>query len=603
MNMPTSATIESRIEELLGRMTLAEKVGQMTQVEKNSITHAEVTRQGIGSILSGGGASPARNTPADWREMVTAFQRAALDSRLGIPLLYGVDAVHGHNNVIGATVFPHNVGLGAARDPALVAAIARATAREILATAAHWDFAPCVAVPQDIRWGRSYEGFGEDPALVAELGAAFVRGMQQTDGAGLAHPHSALTSVKHYLGDGGTAWASAPRFAATLAPALFGEQERSRDHCLDQGVTAGDEATLRALHLPPYLAALRAGARNIMVSYSSWGGLKMHAQHHLLTDLLKGELGFDGFLASDWAGIDQIAPNDYDACVVAAINAGVDMVMVPFDYRRFIASLSGAVERGAVAAARVDDAVRRILRIKLEMGLFERPFGDGALLEVVGGATHRALARAAVRRSLVLLKNDGALPLAADTPTLLVAGRAADDLGLQCGGWTIEWQGKSGPLTQGTTLLAALHQARLPNVRFQADGDFPAELGTVDTALVVLAEPPYAEGVGDRSDLALSAADVALLERLRPRCRKLVLVLYSGRPLVITEQLPLVDAVVAAWLPGSEGQGVADMLLGAQPFSGTLPFSWPHDMGQVPLQALRESGRPPLFALGFGLRG
>lgn len=587
------------LETLLGQMTLAEKIGQMTQVEKNSLSPEDITSYAIGSILSGGGGAPPSNNPLAWRAMVMEFQNASLATRLGIPLLYGVDAVHGHNNVIGATIFPHNIALGATRDPALVMRVARATACEILATGIHWNFAPCVAVPCDIRWGRTYEGYSEVSSLVAELGAAFVRGMQDVDGTKLSHPHAALASVKHYLGDGGTAWGTVTRFGANWAPDVFDERERKQG--IDQGITEVDEATLRAIHLPPYLAALRAGARNIMVSYSSWGGLKMHAQRYLLTTVLKEELGFDGFLVSDWAAIDQIQPNDYHASVVTAINAGIDMVMVPWDYKRFIATLTRAMENGEVSIDRIDDAVRRILRVKLEMRLFDRPFGDENLMTLVGGATHRALAREAVRRSLVLLKNEGALPLARNIPTLFVAGVGADDLGLQCGGWSIEWIGKLGRPTLGTTLLEALRQERLPAIHFHPEGHFPPELGTVEVAIVVLSEPPYSEGVGDRANLHLPVADIALLERVRTRCHKLVLVLYSGRPLILTDQLPLVDALVAAWLPGTEGQGVTDVLLGIYPFRGVLPFSWPRSMLQVPLRALQEDAEPPLFSEGFGL--
>ncbi|CAK0771974.1 beta-glucosidase [Gammaproteobacteria bacterium] len=600
MNNSTVTSREYRIEILLSQMTLAEKIGQMTQVEKNSITPDDVTCYAIGSVLSGGGGSPTlNNTPMAWREMVTGFQRGALATRLGIPIFYGVDAVHGHNNVIGATIFPHNIGLGATRDPDLVARVARATALEILATGIHWDFAPCVAVPQDIRWGRTYEGYGETSDLVAELGAAFVRGMQNVDGITLSHPHAALASVKHYLGDGGTAWGSTGRFGANWAPDLFSEHERN--HGIDQGVAELDEAALRTIHLSPYIAALRAGARNIMVSYSSWGGLKMHAQRYLLTTVLKEELGFDGFLVSDWAALDQIQPDDYHASIVAGINAGIDMVMVPWDYKRFIATLTRAVENGDVLLDRINDATRRILRVKLEMDLVARPFGDEALMAVIGGARHRALAREAVRSSLVLLKNEGALPVTGNDSALFVAGAGADDLGLQCGGWTIEWMGKRGRPTLGTTLLDALRQARLSNLHFHPDGDFPLELGIADTAIVVLAEPPYAEGVGDRANLSLPAADITLLERIRMRCRKLVLILYTGRPLVVTDQLSLVDGLIVAWLPGTEGQGVADILLGIHRFRGRLPCSWPRSMQQVPLKALSENAEAPLFPEGFGI--
>ena len=375
------APIVGRAQDLLARMTLAEKIGQMAQVENRSISPAEVTQQAVGSVLSGGGGNPEPNTPETWAAMVRGYQEAALQTRLGIPLLYGADAVHGHSNVKGAVVFPHNIGLGAARDALLSQRIGQITAAEALATGIHWAFAPAVSIPQDIRWGRTYEGFSEDTDLVSLLGVAQLQGLQDRDGSpDLGHPRTVLASVKHFVGDGGTNWGS----------------NDTNDWLIDQGVTEVDEATLRAVHLPPYVAALEAGARNIMVSHSSWGGLRMHAHKYLLTDVLKGELGFAGFLVSDWGSIDAIAP-DYYTAVVTSINAGVDMVMVPFDGYRFITHLTRAVEDGDVPLTRVDDAVRRILTVKFELGLFERPFGDESLLPFVGSEAHRAVAREAAK--------------------------------------------------------------------------------------------------------------------------------------------------------------------------------------------------------------
>jgi beta-glucosidase len=589
---PTAPIVE-RVRDLLARMTLAEKIGQMTQVENRSITPAEVTQQVIGSVLSGGGGNPEPNTPENWVAMVRGYQEAALQTRLGIPMLYGADAVHGHNNVKGAVVFPHNIGLGASRDARLAERIGQVTATEVLATGIHWVFAPAVPVPQDIRWGRTYEGFGEDTDLVSRLGVAQIQGLQNRDGVpDLGHPRTVLASVKHFVGDGGTTWGS----------------NTTNDWSIDQGVTEVDEATLRAVHLPPYVAALEAGARNIMVSHSTWGGLRMHAQKYLLTEVLKGELGFTGFLVSDWGSIDVIAP-DYYTAVVTSINAGVDMVMVPYDGHRFITHLTRAVKDGDVPLARIDDAVRRILTVKFELGLFERPFGDESLLPLVGSQTHRTVAREAVRKSLVLLKNDGGtLPLSKDIPLLLVAGQAADDVGLQCGGWTIAWQGSSGDVTPGTTVLAGIRSAVSENtvVRYDPAGKFDAaeSLGAdavSDVAIVVLAEEPYAEGEGDRADLTLPAPDVALLERVRSQCNKLVVILMSGRPLIVTKPMDEWDAFIAAWLPGTEGQGIADVLFGDFPFVGRLSFTWPRSMDQVPLSALRASEEAPLFPFGFGL--
>jgi beta-glucosidase len=580
----------AKIDRLLARMTLAEKAGQMTQIEKNSITPADVTAYGIGSVLSGGGGNPTPNTPANWAAMVRAFKEAALETRLGIPLLYGTDAVHGHNNVKGAVIFPHNVGLGAANDEALMERIGAVTAAELQATHTRWTFAPTLAIPQDIRWGRTFEAYGEDPALVSRLGTALIRGLQ----AG-----GVLPSVKHFLADGATRWGSTPSYHWLD---WWPFDNPHSQWVIDQGNADIDEAALRAVHLPPYEAALAAGALNVMVSYSSWQGTKLHAHHYLVTDVLKGELGFRGFVVSDYLAINQLDA-DYEQCVVMAINAGVDMVMVPFDYKQFIDTLVGAVEKGLIAPERIDDAVRRILAVKLAMGLFDQPFGDESLLADVGSAAHRAVAREAVRKSLVLLKHEaGTLPLAKDTPALFVAGVGADDLGMQCGGWTIEWMGEHGPITDGTTILDAIRQAVSPaaDVQYSATGDFDSVPDTA-VGVVVVGETPYAEGVGDRPDLHLSEDDRALIARMRAQCDRLVVIVLSGRPLIVTEVLGDCDALIAAWLPGTEGQGVADVLFGDYPFTGKLAFNWPRSMAQVPLAALEASAEPPLFPRGYGI--
>ena len=436
-SLPTAA----RVEDLLSRMTLADKIGQMTQVEKNSILPEDIAYLGIGSLLSGGGGSPAENTPEAWAKMVDDFQAYALEGPLGIPLIYGVDAVHGHNNVKGATVFPHNVGLGAANDPALMRRIGEVTAREVAATGIHWNFAPTVAVPQDIRWGRTYEGYGEDPSLVSPLATAYLEGLQGTD---LADRTTVLATPKHFVGDGGTTWGS----SATPGS-------------IDQGVTEVDEETLRAVHLPPYVEAIENGAQSVMVSYSSWNDTKLHADRYLVTDVLKDELGFGGFVVSDWGAVDQISDDYYEA-VVTSIEAGIDMNMVPYQYRRFISVLWHAVDNGDVSMERIDDAVRRILRVKFELGLFESPYSDSSLLASVGSDDHRAVAREAVAKSAVLLKNDGGiLPIGGGVTTIFVGGQAADDIGIQSGGWTIEWQGREGAITPGTTILEGI-EASVP---------------------------------------------------------------------------------------------------------------------------------------------
>lgn len=593
--MDSTTSPATRADMLIAHMSLAEKIGQMTQVEQRAITPDEATRYRIGSILSGGGGNPSPNTPQTWAEMVHGFQAAALRTPLAIPLIYGADAVHGHSNVVGATIFPHNIGLGATRDAGLMERIGRATAVETSATGVLWNFAPCVAVPQDLRWGRTYEGFSQQTELVAELGAAYVRGLQGKLGA----PGSVLACPKHFVADGGTTWGTSQQYAW-----LAGESQAADPHYqIDQGDARMDEATLRQIHLSPYTAAIQAGARSIMVSFSSWNGVKLHAHHYLLTQVLKGEFGFSGFLVSDWHAIDQLSADPYQ-CVVRSINAGLDMIMVPFEYRRFITLLTQAVEAGDVPPTRIDDAVRRILTVKFELGLFERRIELEPGPEMLGHAEHRRLAREAVRKSLVLLKNDGnTLPFSKHVAHVVLAGQAADDIGLQCGGWTIEWQGSAGDITPGASLLQAVRQAVSTGTRlhFSASGEFPAELHA-EIGIVCLHERPYAEGVGDQADLSLAEVDRQLIQRVRAHCDRLTVILFSGRPLIITSHLPLADAWVAAWLPGTEGQGMADVLFGDYPFAGTLPYTWPRDAGQLSSHLDQRSNvdGSPLFPFGFG---
>lgn len=590
MNSTVEQTHEAAAEALLQRMSLAEKIGQMTQVEKNSIEQADVAAYYIGSVLSGGGGVPAVNTPENWAEMVRGFQEAALTTRLAIPLIYGVDAVHGHNNVQRAVIFPHNIGLGAANDPVLVAEMARVTARELLATGVQWNFAPAVSVPQDIRWGRTYEGFSEDTAIVSRLGVAYVKGLQEND-------PPVLASVKHFIGDGGTRWGTTRTYDW-----LHGNWQAPGDSFhIDQGDCTDDEATLRAVHLPPYIEAMEAGALNIMVSFSSWQGLKMHAQKYLLTDVLKGELGFGGFLVSDWMAVHQI-DRDFYMAVTGAINAGIDMVMVPFDYKTFIATLTQAVEKGDVSIARIDDAVRRILRAKFWLGLFENPFGLPETVASIGSEEHREVARRAVRKSLVLLKNEsGALPLDKGA-RVLVAGRGADDIGMQCGGWTIEWQGAHGATTAGASILKGIEKAveDPSQIAYAINGRFAGDV-YLDIGIAVVGESPYAEGLGDNGSLTLPQEDLDLIARMRKQCKTLIVILLSGRPLIVTDIIAQTDAFVAAFLPGSEANVMADVLFGDVPFVGKLSYSWPRHIGQVPLSALKADPDGPLFPLGFGL--
>jgi beta-glucosidase len=573
------------VEELLSRMTLAEKVGQMTQPDLASVTPADVTELLIGSVLSGGSSDPeAGNSMEAWRDMYESFQAAALETRLGIPILYGVDAVHGHSNVLGAVIFPHNIGLGATRDADLVRRIAEVTAKEMRATGIEWTFAPAISVPRDERWGRTYEGFSEDPELVSALGSAAILGYQRGD---LGHPLAVLATAKHYLGDGGT----------VPGTSVFGDSTG-----LDQGDMAIPEVEMRRIHLHPYLAAVDAGVGTIMPSYSSWNGQKISGSEYLLTDVLKGELGFDGFLISDYNAIQQLDP-DFKTAVAMSINAGMDMGMIPSDYRRFIATLMELVEEGTVPEARIDDAVRRILRVKHAMGMLDDDFSpraDRALADDFGSAAHRDVAREAVRKSLVLLKNEGALPLSRQAARIHVVGVAADDIGIQSGGWTIDWQGRTGEVTTGgTTILEALRSAAGPGteVTWSADG---AGAEGADAVVVVIGEEPYAEMVGDRLNLTLPTDQRALVERMAATGVPTTVVLISGRPLIINDALARANAFVAAWLPGTEGDGVADVLFGDHAPTGKLPYTWPRSMDQLPLN-VGDADYEPLFPFGFGL--
>jgi beta-glucosidase len=582
--LDATKSVDDRVAALLGQMTLDEKIGQMTQIEKNAIDATNAGAFGLGSILSGGGGFPTPNTPEAWYDMVDAYQQAALATRLGIPILYGVDAVHGHNNVEGATIFPQNVGLGAANDPGLVEQVCSATALEMNATGVRWTFGPVVAVPQDVRWGRTFEGYGEATDLVSELGTACIKGLQ---GSGLAADNSAAATAKHFIGDGGTA------FGTSEATGPNGP------YLLDQGVDEMDEATLLDLFLPPYQAAIDSGARIVMASFSSTAAGKVHGDRHLLTDILKGQLAFTGFVVSDWGGVDQVVPGDYRASVEKAINAGIDMVMVPTDHVRFITTMKALAQAGTIKQDRIDDAVSRILRVKFELGLFEKPMPAAGKAAEVGSDAARAIARTAVAQSAVLLKTSpGILPIAASGKKVLLAGQGADDIGIQSGGWTITWQGSTGEITPGTTLQAALGATLGDNLAFERDGRFPA--GTkADIGIVVVAERPYAEGVGDSATLELPAVDVAVVAKMRPLVDTLVVVIVSGRPVVL-DDVAAADAVVAAWLPGTEAAGLADILLGDKPFVGTTPYTWPRTPEDAPRFG-KSACDGAVYPVGYGL--
>ncbi len=568
------------VESLMARMSLAQKVGQMTQTERMAVSPSQVREYHIGSVLSGGGSCPGDNHPSDWVDMNDAYWEASVRGReghSGIPTLYGVDAIHGNNNVLGATIFPHNIGLGAARDPDLVERIGRITAKEVLAAGVEWTFAPTLAVAQDPHWGRTYESYSIDPDVVASYAGRFVTGLQNDLG-----DDSVIACAKHWVGDGGTT------------------------HGIDQGETTLDYETLEAIHIRPYQPALDAGVLTVMVSFNSWNGTKCHGHEDLVTGLLKQKLGFGGLVISDWDGIDQL-DDDYTRAVALSVNAGVDLFMVSEKWQEFIGALSQLVADGIVPMHRIDDAVRRILNVKQAYGLFTKPRPRDRKWsghDSFGGTAHREVAREAVRKSAVLLKNErGLLPLK-PSARILVAGRRARDSGAQCGGFTIAWQGQTGPdaVPGATSIWEAIHRAA-PHAELSIADGTDADPGRHDVAVVVIGEVPYAEGFGDiREDdnvvvqagsmirgslktlepygqsmvlAELHPEELATIRNLNQKGVPVVVVMISGRPLVTHEEMKLADAFVAAWLPGSEGTGIADVLFGKAPFSGKLPFPWP----------------------------
>ncbi|MEU6250329.1 glycoside hydrolase family 3 protein [Glycomyces sp. NPDC047010] len=586
--LDASLPIDERVDDLLSRMTIEEKVGQMTQVTVGAVDPypTDVAEYGIGSLLNGG-SEALFSTAEEWAAMIDGHQAQALDTRLGIPLMYGIDAVHGNTAIPGAVVFPHNIGLGAAHDPDLAGRAAAVTAAETRAAGIHWTFAPCVCVARDSRWGRTYESYGEDPGLAFEYAGPVVHGYQGDD---LAANTSVLATAKHYVGDGGTAYGSST----------------TEGYLLDQGVTTLTEDELRSIHLAPFQAAVDAGVGSVMASFSSTdlggGPVKAHADEYLITEVLKGELGFDGFVVSDWQALDQLS-TDYDEAVRTAINAGVDMVMVPFEYKAFITALLAEVESGGVSVERIDDAVSRILAQKFALGLFEHPDADTSGAADIGSDAHREVAREAAAASQTLLRNDGDLLPLTGQESIYVAGSGADSIGRQTGGWTASWQGSLNPPTEGTTILAGIQEvAPDAAVTFSEDASEPIE--GADVGIVVVAEDPYAEGVGDAGagdhDMAVSEADAAAIAAV---CGAVdcVVIVVSGRPIEIEPHLDGVDALVAAWLPGSEGAGVADPLFGATPYGGRLPVTWPHRTDDEPLN-VGDPGYDPLFVFGFGLQ-
>jgi beta-glucosidase len=586
-----------RVKDLLRRMTLQEKVGQMTQAERGAVADdpSPITNLALGSILSGGGSVPTPNTPQAFADMVDGFQRAALATRLHIPILYGIDSVHGDGNLYGATVFPHNIGLGATRDPALVANVEHVTAEETRASGPQWSFAPCLCAARDDRWGRTYESFGEDPDLVIQMETA-IDGFQGPPGH-LADNDRVLATAKHYAGDGDTAYGSST----------------TDGYKIDQGVAITNHQDFWENALRQYLPAVQDHhVGSVMPSYSSvdWtedgvgNPIKMHANGELINGALKGQMGFQGFVISDWEAIHQL-PGDWATQVRTAVNAGVDMFMEPNQFQSFEQTLTSEVQAGQVSMRRIDDAVGRILTAKFELGLFEHPFTDRTHIGDIGSPDHRAVARQAVAESQVLLRNrDGALPVKPGGD-VYVAGSNADNIGNQAGGWTLTWQGSSSNQIPGTTILGGIRDANgSGNVTYSQDASTPVPADA--TGIVVVGETPYAEGMGDvggpnGQDMQLSAADKSAVDHVCTAAAKCVVVVVSGRPLILDpSQLDAMDGLVAAWLPGSEGEGVADTLFGRRPFTGKLPVTWPRTLDQEPIN-VGEANYDPLFPYGFGL--
>ena len=631
--IPSDPQIEARIAKLLGQLTLEQKVAQMVQPDIRNVTPEQVKTYRLGSILNGGGGWPSANkhaAVADWVALADQYYDASMDTSTGapaIPIVWGTDAVHGHNNIIGATVFPHNVGLGAAHDPQLIERIGAITAREVAVTGIDWVFAPTVAVVRDNRWGRSYESYSEDPEIVRSYAASLVRGLQGAAGSSkYLDAEHVLATAKHFIGDGGTKWG------------------------IDRGDNCSSEQELLQIHAQGYIAAIEAGVQTVMVSYNSWQGTKLHGHRYLITDVLKERMGFTGLVVSDWDGIDEVQGCSKDRCA-RAVNAGIDLFMVPTDWQAFIANTVAQVRVGDIAASRIDDAVTRILRVKLRAGLFERGRPSSRKLanhrELVGAGGHRAVAREAVRKSLVLLKNSkGLLPLRRRL-NVLVAGDGADNMTMQAGGWTVTWQGTDITNTDfpgGTSVFAAIRQtvaASGGTATLSVDGSFDLK---PDVAFVAFGEPPYAEWYGDVPSSSLSApyrsgpapapeagaiggdcnsplairpyvnksrgpatvsADAGLIQSFKERGIPVVAVFLAGRPMRITPELQAADAFVVAWLPGSEGGGITDVLFRRAngrvnyDFSGKLAFSWPRNPEDAPNRG--DTSVTPLFPYGYGL--
>ena len=579
-NNLSEAEISKKVSELIDSMTLDEKVGQMTQIDQRFLdTITDLSTYSIGSLLSGGGSHPKVNEPQAWLDMYNKYQDETLKNRLGIPLIYGIDAVHGHNNVYGATIFPQNIGLGATNNPELVYKISEATSLEVAATGIDWTFSPCLSSPEDYRWGRTYEGFSSDPVLVEKLGKAAVEGYQN---ALTNSGKKVVACAKHFIGDGNTEFGT------------------GMNGLVDRGNTVLTTDELKEKLLPKYQAAIDANVQTIMASYNSWNGVKCHGSKELLTDILKVEMGFEGFVISDWQGIDEI-PGNYKSDIITSINAGVDMVMVSGQgqpYKKFMRLLKENVEEGSISMDRIDDAVSRILKVKLRNGLFSNPIVQNDNLQVIGSDDHRNIARQAVRESVVVLKNENLIPISKESKSIVVAGRGADNLGMQCGGWTINWQGGQGDITIGTTILDGIKESVSTETKVIHSKD-GTDLGNVsgDLAIVVIGEDPYTEFFGDKDNLDLLEEDIQTINNLKDKGYKVLVLLISGRPMNIADHLNNWDGFAAIWLPGTEGNGVSDILFGDFPSTGKLSYPWPlnaEDGANAPENDL-------LYNIGFGL--
>jgi beta-glucosidase len=586
LHIISCSSIDVEVSNLVSSMTIEEKIGQMTQVDYRYLADkSDIKKYFLGSILSGGGSTPPTNQPSSWVDLYNSFQEEALKTRLKVPLIYGIDAVHGHNNVLGATIFPHNIGLGCTNDKELIRDIAAATAAEVKATGLDWTFAPCVAVAQDERWGRTYESFSEDFEIVTELGVAATMGYQGRN----LNKNSLLACAKHFVGDGNTVFGTGTNW-----------------YKIDRGDVVVDEEELRNKFIKPFKESIKMGVGSIMVSYNSWKGKKLHGHKYLINDVLKKELKFEGIVVSDWAGINEL-DKDYKTCIIQSINAGIDMNMVPGSlnpddnsYDDFIRLAIESVKEGSISMKRIDDAVSRILKIKKKIGLFDKPIKAPKNTNVVGSKKHRNLARKSVRKSLVLLKNKGdILPLDKSTNKITLAGEHADNIGYQSGGWTIHWQGGSGDITPGTTILEAFKSAvsDSSSIHYSKNGD---NLSNSDVIVVVIGEKPYSEGVGDRDSLQLSIEDIKLLKKVENSNLPYVVVLISGRPMIINQALENSNAFIAAWLPGTEGKGISDVIFGDHDFTGKLSMTWPKSMKQIPIN-YGDNEYDPLFEFGFGL--